>query len=132
MMNAFQVEVEPDMELEAVDDDVDDDVTEVEDDDDRDEDYVAKEEPELTKKRKGENSKLKHTEVGSFGKFVIIIRVCQEKYIQELSVTPVGYFVGATPVGCPTGTILHGENDVFQSNRNDFPKVTFTFEGMGE
>jgi hypothetical protein len=25
-------------------------------------------------------------------------------------------------VRCPTGTILHGENEVFQRNRNDFPK----------
>jgi hypothetical protein len=36
-------------------------------------------------------------------------------------------------VGCSTGTILHGENEVFQSNRNDFPKVSFTldeFEGI--
>jgi hypothetical protein len=24
-----------------------------------------------------------------------------------------------TPVGCPTGTIFHGENEVFLSNRND-------------
>jgi hypothetical protein len=31
-------------------------------------------------------------------------------------------------VGCPTGTILHGENEVFQSNRNDFPKVSFTLD----
>jgi hypothetical protein len=37
-----------------------------------------------------------------------------------------------TPVGlrCPTGTILHDVNEVFQSNRNDFPKVTFTFDGI--
>jgi hypothetical protein len=27
---------------------------------------------------------------------------------------------------CPTGIILHGENEVFQRNRNDFPKVSFT------
>jgi hypothetical protein len=26
-------------------------------------------------------------------------------------------------VGCRTGTVLHGENEVFHSNRNDFPKV---------
>jgi hypothetical protein len=43
----------------------------------------------------------------------------------------VGYFMGAiwkiTHVGCPTGTILHGENEVFQSNRNDFPKVTYMY-----
>jgi hypothetical protein len=43
----------------------------------------------------------------------------QEKYIRELSITPVGYF---------TGTILHGENEVFQRNRNDFPKVSFTLD----
>jgi hypothetical protein len=51
----------------------------------------------------------------------------QEKYLRELSVTPMWYFTGATPVGlgCPTGSILHGENEVFQ-NRYDFPKVTFT------
>jgi hypothetical protein len=30
--------------------------------------------------------------------------------------TPVG-------LGCPTGTILHGVNAVFQSNRNDFPRL---------
>jgi hypothetical protein len=30
----------------------------------------------------------------------------------------------------PTGTILHGENEVFQSNRNYFPKVTFTLDGI--
>jgi hypothetical protein len=29
-----------------------------------------------------------------------------------------------------TGTILSGINEVFQSNRNDFPKVTFTFDGI--
>jgi hypothetical protein len=29
---------------------------------------------------------------------------------------------------CPTGTILHGENEVFQRNRNDFPKVSFTLD----
>jgi hypothetical protein len=38
-------------------------------------------------------------------------------------------------LGFPTGTILHGVNEVFQSNSNDFPKVTFTlhlmeFEGI--
>jgi hypothetical protein len=33
-----------------------------------------------------------------------------------------------TPVRCPTGTILHGENEVFQRNRNDFPKVSFTLD----
>jgi hypothetical protein len=31
-------------------------------------------------------------------------------------------------VWCPTGTILHGENEVFQRNRNDFPKVSFTLD----
>jgi hypothetical protein len=35
-----------------------------------------------------------------------------------------------TPVECPTGTILHGENEIFQSNRNDFPKVSFTLDGI--
>jgi hypothetical protein len=29
---------------------------------------------------------------------------------------------------CGTGTILHGENEVFQRNRNDFPKVSFTLD----
>jgi hypothetical protein len=46
---------------------------------------------------------------------------------------PVGYFMGAKSLpglGCPTVTILHGENEVFQSNRNDFPKVTFTLYGI--
>jgi hypothetical protein len=61
---------------------------------------------------------------------------CQEKYVRELSVTRVGYFRGAKPLlchvglGCPTGTVLHGENEVFQSNRNDFPKVSFTLDGI--
>jgi hypothetical protein len=27
-----------------------------------------------------------------------------------------------------TATILHGENEVFQRNRNDFPKVSFTLD----
>jgi hypothetical protein len=38
----------------------------------------------------------------------------QEKYVRELSVTPVelNHSLGLT--------ILHGENEVFQSNRNDF------------
>jgi hypothetical protein len=44
---------------------------------------------------------------------------CEEKYLRELSVTPVGYyFTGAnTPVGLGyhTGTILQRENEVFQS-----------------
>jgi hypothetical protein len=31
-------------------------------------------------------------------------------------------------VGCPTGTILHGENEVFQCNRNDFHNVSFTLD----
>jgi hypothetical protein len=47
----------------------------------------------------------------------------QEKYLQELSITPMGYFTGAikiTPVGCPTG-----KNKVFQSNRSDFPQGLF-------
>jgi hypothetical protein len=50
----------------------------------------------------------------------------QEKYLWERSITPVGYFTGAmkiTPV-----PILHGENEVFQRNRNDFPKVSFTLD----
>jgi hypothetical protein len=29
---------------------------------------------------------------------------------------------------CPTVTILHAKNEVFQRNRNDFPKVSFTFD----
>jgi hypothetical protein len=33
-----------------------------------------------------------------------------------------------TPAGWSTGTILHGENGVFQSNRNDFPKVSFNLD----
>jgi hypothetical protein len=53
----------------------------------------------------------------------------QEKYLRELSITPVGYFTGAIKNhSCPTGTILHGENEVFQRNRNDFPKVSFTLD----
>jgi hypothetical protein len=31
-------------------------------------------------------------------------------------------------VWCLTGTILHGENEVFQRNRNDFPKVSFSLD----
>jgi hypothetical protein len=31
-------------------------------------------------------------------------------------------------VRCPTGTILHGENEVFQWNGNYFPKVSFTLD----
>jgi hypothetical protein len=50
----------------------------------------------------------------------------QEKYLRELSITHVGYFTGAIKI--PTGTILHGENEVFQRNRNDFPKVSFTLD----
>jgi hypothetical protein len=44
--------------------------------------------------------------------------------------TPVGYFTGAIEnrSWCPTGNILHGENEVFQRNRNDFPKVSFTLD----
>jgi hypothetical protein len=56
---------------------------------------------------------------------------CQKKYLRELSITPVGYFTGVikiTPVRCPTGTTLHGENEVFQRNMNDFPKVSFTLD----
>jgi hypothetical protein len=59
----------------------------------------------------------------------------QEKYVRELSVTSVGYFMEAIEnrsrgVSIP-GTILHGENEIFQSNRNDFPNVTcsFTLDG---
>jgi hypothetical protein len=33
-----------------------------------------------------------------------------------------------TPVRCPKVNILHGENEVFQKNRNDFPKVSFTLD----
>jgi hypothetical protein len=57
----------------------------------------------------------------------------QEKYLQELSITPVGYFTGAIEnhsCGCPMGTIFHGENKVFQSNRSDFPMVSFTLNGI--
>jgi hypothetical protein len=41
------------------------------------------------------------------------------------------YFTGAIRKSLlwAMGTILHGENEVFQSNRNDFPKDTFTLEG---
>jgi hypothetical protein len=51
-----------------------------------------------------------------------LYRACQEKYIQEQSATPVGYF---------TGAILYGKNEVFQSNRNCFnTKVTFILDGI--
>jgi hypothetical protein len=43
----------------------------------------------------------------------INISGCQEKY---LSVTPEEYFTEVSEN--PTRTILHGENEVFQSNRN--------------
>jgi hypothetical protein len=39
-------------------------------------------------------------------------------------------YLKITPVGCPTGTSLHGENEAFQSNRNDFSKVSFTLDGI--
>jgi hypothetical protein len=60
---------------------------------------------------------------------------CQEKYVRELSVTSEEYFtqeLNHSPVGlgCPTWTILHGENEAFQSNRYDFPKATFTLDGI--
>jgi hypothetical protein len=41
----------------------------------------------------------------------------QEKYLRELSNTPVGYFTGAIKKN-----ILNGANKVFQSNRSDFPQ----------
>jgi hypothetical protein len=59
------------------------------------------------------------------------VKARRKKYLWELSITPVGYFTGAikiTPVRCPAGTILHGENEAFQRNRNDFPKVSFTLD----
>jgi hypothetical protein len=34
-------------------------------------------------------------------------------------------------VQCPTGTILHGEKEVFQRNRSEFPKVSFTLDVIG-
>jgi hypothetical protein len=55
----------------------------------------------------------------------------QEKYLRELSITPWGAsreLQKITPMRCPTGTILHGENEVFQRNRNDFPKVSFSLD----
>jgi hypothetical protein len=48
-------------------------------------------------------------------------------------VTPMGYFTEAIEnhsCGVSQGTILHGENEVFQSNRNDFPKVSYTLDGI--
>jgi hypothetical protein len=39
-------------------------------------------------------------------------------------------YLKITPLGCPTGTILHGENEEFQSNRSDFPKISFTLNGI--
>jgi hypothetical protein len=39
-----------------------------------------------------------------------------------------GSYKKLTPLRCPTGTILHGENVVVQRNRNDFPKVSFTLD----
>jgi hypothetical protein len=39
-----------------------------------------------------------------------------------------GSYKKITPVRCPTGTILHIENEVFKRNRNDFPKVSFTLD----
>jgi hypothetical protein len=46
---------------------------------------------------------------------VNVISESQEKYLRELSISPVGYFTGA--IKNPTQTILHGENEVFQRNR---------------
>jgi hypothetical protein len=40
------------------------------------------------------------------------------------------FFRFSTPVGCPTGVNLHSENETLQSNRNDFPKVTFTLNAI--
>jgi hypothetical protein len=59
---------------------------------------------------------------------------CREKYLWELSVGHSrgvlhGSYLKIAPVGCPTGTILHGD-EVFQSIGNDFPKVTFTLDGI--
>jgi hypothetical protein len=49
----------------------------------------------------------------------------QEKYLRELSITPVWYFTGVIKnhSRVVTGTILHVENEVFQRNRNDFPRL---------
>jgi hypothetical protein len=56
----------------------------------------------------------------------------QEKYLRELSITPVGYFTGAiknhSRAVSHRNYNLHGENEVFQRNRNDFPKVSFTLD----
>jgi hypothetical protein len=64
---------------------------------------------------------------------------------REISVTPVGYFTGAISHSCVVlhgsyrkslssgvsrGLFCTGENEVFQSNRNDFPKVSFTLDGI--
>jgi hypothetical protein len=57
-----------------------------------------------------------------------------EKYVWELSVTPMGYFTGT--IENPSCHVLWDyfacENEVlvFQSNKNDFPKVSFTLDGI--
>jgi hypothetical protein len=63
---------------------------------------------------------------------------CQEKYLRELSVTPVGYFTGAKSLpwawGVPaTGTILHGVNEYFRATGMIFPRLPLhlmEFEGI--
>jgi hypothetical protein len=54
----------------------------------------------------------------------------QEKYLRELSITPVGYFTGAIKnhsLGCPTGTILHGEIlRYFRATGVIFPRLALT------
>jgi hypothetical protein len=42
----------------------------------------------------------------------------QEKYLRELSITPVGYFTGA--ITNHSRAVSHSENEVFQRNRNYF------------
>jgi hypothetical protein len=56
----------------------------------------------------------------------------QEKYLRELSITPVGYFTGAIKKsllwGVPQELFCMAKMEVFQRNRNDFPKVSFTLD----
>jgi hypothetical protein len=57
----------------------------------------------------------------------------QEKYLWEPSVTPVGTSQERSEnhsCGVSHRTILHGENEVFQSNMNDFPKVGLNLDGI--
>jgi hypothetical protein len=52
----------------------------------------------------------------------------QEKYLRELSITPVGYFTGAIKKSLPCGVPQEQFCMAKMRNRNDFPKVSFTLD----